>query len=69
MTSYSPPRVTFVGSDPKIAALTRAIKRAAHAQPSIRVWDMSARFVGLWLARNRRTRVLMWKVRNANNAA
>lgn len=69
MSAYEPPRVTFVGSDPKIPALRKAIARAAHLQPSIRVWDMSIRFVGLYQARNRRTRVLMHRVQTANKGA
>lgn len=68
MTTYIPPRVTFIGSDPKIPALRRAIHRVARTHASYHLSDMSMRFIRLWQARNRRTRVLMWKVRNTNEA-
>jgi hypothetical protein len=70
-TKYEPPRVTFVGSDPKIGALKKAITRAArvmgkHPVSQFLIGDPDSRFIGLWQARNRRIRVLMTKVRDAN---
>lgn len=75
MNTYEPPRVSFVGSDPKIPALKKAIDRVARV--SVRryaLWDLrhaatARRFAALWKARNRRTRVLMRKVRAHNIAA
>lgn len=69
-TSYVPPRVTFIGSDPKIPALRKAATRITRTPWFRRMPDSRPyrRFIGLWQARNRRTRVLMWKVRNANDA-
>jgi hypothetical protein len=73
--TYTPPRVTFVGSDPKIAALNRGIKRVALTTRYVRSYMTDGdspqvrRFVAFWQARNRRTRVLMERVRRANVAA
>lgn len=70
MTTYETPRVTFVGADPKIPALRAAIKRVSRRSYLCGFyWHKCGgckRFVGLWQARNRRTRVLMWRVREAN---
>jgi hypothetical protein len=70
--TYETPRITFVGSDPKIARLQRAIAVNAAAS-NLRGVGMAGdnnpyvrRFVRLWQARNRRTRVLMYKVQRAN---
>lgn len=72
MTAYAPPRVTFVGSDPKIPALRAAIKRLSrvgYLREFYWYHHGATRFVGLWQARNRRTRVLMAKVQDANNVS
>lgn len=73
MTAYEPPRVTFVGSDPKIPALRAAISRVAkigghYMLGTPRQNPETIRFVALWAARNRRTRVLIERVRRANAA-
>jgi hypothetical protein len=66
MKTYEPPRVTFIGADPKILALRRAIDRAGRQDTVVTV---SARFIGLWQARNRRTRVLIARVKDAYDYA
>lgn len=87
MTTYEPPRVTFVGSDPKIPTLRKAIQRTAivagrlsqitlmlcHEQKKVgfSAHDrkcIPCRYVALWKCRNRRTRVLIERVRRANAA-
>jgi hypothetical protein len=70
-TEYTPPRVTFVGSDPKIPALTAIMRRLATAQrnwirrESGSPWLSQGahyyvnRYRDIGQARNRRIRVLM----------
>lgn len=85
MNTYEPPRVTFVGADPKIPALRAAINRTARFAGRLSQITLMlcyeqkrqgfskhdrkcvpCRYVALWQARNRRTRVLMARVRDAN---
>jgi hypothetical protein len=74
MSTFETPRLTFVGVDPKIGALKAAITRVANnASKNGMSQGMShgtswwsRRFIALWQARNRRTRVLMRKVQRAN---
>lgn len=87
MIAYETPRVTFVGADPKLPALRKAIERTArfagrlsqitlmlcHEQKKAGFSKhdrkcIPCRYVALWQARNRRTRVLMARVMHANAA-
>ncbi len=67
MLTYEKPSIRFLFSDPKLPALKRAITRVCNVNPRLYILmpnnPGSTRFVALWKARNRRTRVLMFRAR------